>query len=308
MIRRLLLYLSTKPALGRLLARFAFTKQVVRRFVAGETVAEALAVVERLNRSGLLSAVTYLGENVTTPKEARAAAETYLSLLEEIRRRGLSCVPSVKLTHLGLDLGTGLAVENLERLLDLAREHGTLVWIDMEGSVYTDRTLALYRDLRSRYANVACVIQAYLYRSAADIEDLIGRAATVRLCKGAYREPPEIAFPKKAQVDAHYERLMTRLLSPEVVAAGVYPGLATHDERLIERGLARAREQGIPPDRFEFQMLYGIRPDLHRTLQDRGARLRVLVSFGEEWYGFFVRRLAERPANLLFFLRHLFRR
>lgn len=307
MIRRLLLYLSTKPALGRHLERAAFTKRVVRRFVAGETVGEALAVIGELERHGLLTAVTYLGENVTTPKEAQAATETYLYLLDEIHRRGLACVPSVKLTHLGLDLETGLCVENLERLLDLARAHGNRVWVDMEDSAYTDRTLALYRDLRGRYDNVACVIQAYLYRSAADLEDLIGRAATVRLCKGAYREPPRLAFPGKAQVDASYERLMTRLLSREVIAAGVYPALATHDERLIERGIARAREQGIPAERFEFQMLYGIRPDLHRSLPGRGVRLRVLVSFGEDWYRFFVRRLAERPANLLFFLRHLVR-
>lgn len=308
MIRRLLLYLSTRPALGRHLTRFAFTRPVVRRFVAGETVEEGLAAVEGLTRRGLLAAITYLGENVTTPKEARAAAETYLYLLDEIHRRRLPCVPSVKLTHLGLDLGTALCVENLERLLDLARAHGNLVWIDMEGSAYTDRTLALYRDLRGRYDNVACVIQAYLYRSERDLEDLIARAATVRLCKGAYREPPGLAFPRRAQVDANYDRLMTRLLSREAIAAGVYPGLATHDERLIELGLARAREQAIPPERYEFQMLHGIRPDLQASLPDRGARLRVLVSFGEEWYPFFVRRLAERPANLLFFLRHLVRR
>jgi proline dehydrogenase len=194
-------------------------------------------------------------------------------------------------------------VEHLERVLE--RAAGTLVWLDMESSAYTDRTLAVYRRLRARWKNVACVVQAYLRRTEADLRALIPGGATVRLCKGAYHEPVDRAFARKDEVDRSYARLAGRLLSPEAQAAGAYPAFATHDERLIRVITGQARALGIAPDRFEFQMLYGIRPDLHRVLADQGVRLRVLVPFGEDWYGYFVRRLAERPANLLFLLRNL---
>jgi proline dehydrogenase len=302
-LRRLLLHLSTKPALGRGLDRFPLSRRIVRRFVAGRTPEEVLAVLTELEKGGLHSAVTYLGENVTTIDAAAAAAETYGHLLEEIHRRGLHTTPSLKLTHLGLDLGDEIAIENVERVLGWAGD--TLVWLDMEGSAYTGRTLAAYRRLRR---HVACVVQAYLYRTEADLLALIPGGVKVRLCKGAYREPADRAFPRKADVDRNYARLAGMLLSPEAQRAGAYPGFATHDERLIRVITERAREFGIPPDRFEFQMLYGIRPDFHRRLVASGVRLRVLVPFGEDWYGYFVRRLAERPANLVFLLRGLARR
>ncbi|MBI4590167.1 MAG: proline dehydrogenase family protein [Candidatus Rokubacteria bacterium] len=307
MLRSVLLSLSGQPRLGRAMDRLPFTRRLVRRFVAGTAADDALAVIGRIQDAGLLSAITYLGENVGTEVDAQRAADVYVGLLDEIKRRNLRGVPSVKLTHLGLDLSEALCRENLARVLERAQAGATLCWIDMESSAYTDRTLALYEAVRPRYPNAACVIQAYLRRSEADIRRLIRLGATVRLCKGAYREPPRLAFPTKGEVDESYERLMDLLCSPEALAAGTYPAFATHDERLIARAARRARELHIPPEKFEIQMLYGIRQDLHVPLQRQGLRLRVLVPFGEEWYGYFMRRLAERPANLLFLLKHLFR-
>jgi proline dehydrogenase len=308
-LRKLLLHLSTKLAIGRTLDRFPASRRVVRRFVAGERIEDALPVLARLNDDGFESAVTYLGENVSTPKAARAATDTYCALLDAIHRLGLRTNPSLKLTHLGLDLGEEVVWENVERVMD--RAGGTVVWLDMEGSAYTDRTLAFYRRARARWPNVACVVQAYLYRTEADVKSLVlweggpGHPLRVRLCKGAYREPPAVAYPVKADVDRNYARLAGLLLSPAAQRAGAYPGFATHDERLIRVLLDKTRELGLPPDRFEFQMLHGIRPDLHAMLKAAGVRLRVLVPFGEDWYGYFVRRLAERPANLLFLARNL---
>jgi proline dehydrogenase len=297
------LRLSTNPGLGRALARAPLSKRLVRRFVAGERPEDALAVLSGLDARGLLTAVTYLGENVTAPKAAGTATDTYCGLLDEIHRRGLRTTPSLKLTHLGLDLGDDVALENVERVLD--RAGSTRIWIDMEGSAYTERTLQLYRQLRARWSNVACVVQAYLYRTEADLRALIPGGVTVRLCKGAYREPPDRAHPRKDDVDRNYARLAGMLLSLDAQRVQAYPGFATHDERLQRVIIDETRALGISPERFEFQMLYGIRPDLHRTLREAGVRLRVLVPFGEDWYGYFVRRLAERPANLVFLLKHL---
>ncbi len=307
MLRALLLYLSNKPGLGRAMDRLPLSRRLVRRFVAGTTPDAAFAVIERLQGARLLSAVTYLGENVLTDAESRRAADVYLGLLDEIKRRDLQCVPSLKLTHLGLDRSETLCRENLERILERAQAGATLCWIDMESSAYTDRTLALYSAVRPRYPSAACVIQAYLRRSADDVRRLVGMGATIRLCKGAYREPQRLAFVSKREVDENYARLMDLLLAPEAIAAGAYPAFATHDERLIARAARRARELGVPPEKFEIQMLYGIRHDLHAPIRDQRLRLRVLVPFGEEWYGYFVRRLAERPANLLFLLKNLVR-
>ena len=306
MLRDALLRLSTKPGIGRGLERLPVSRRVIRRFVAGETPAQALDVLASVEAGGLLTAVTYLGENVSTPKAAAAAADVYCHLIEEIRQRRLRTTPSVKLTHLGLDLGEEIAVQNVERILERAAD--TWVWIDMEGSAYTDRTLALYRRLRRRWRNVACVLQAYLHRTESDLRGLVPGGVRMRLCKGAYREPAERAFPRKEDVDRNYARLAGMLFSKEAQGAGAYAAFATHDERLIRVIAERAREFGIAPDRYEFQMLHGIRPELHRALTDLGVRLRVLVPFGEDWYGYFVRRLAERPANLRFFLTHLARR
>ena len=290
------------------MARLPAARRFVRRFVAGERAEDALQVIARLNAQGLLCAVTYLGENVATPADAAHAARAYVELVDEIERRRLSAVPSLKLTHLGLDLGEAVCRTNLEAVLARGRASSTLVWIDMESSAYTDRTLDLYARVRPSFPNAACVVQAYLRRTAKDVERLIELSATVRLCKGAYREPPELAFPDKHEVDANYARLMDRLFAADAQARGVYVGFATHDERLIARARDTARAKGIARERFEIQMLYGIRSDLHARIAADGLRLRVLVPYGEDWYGYFMRRLAERPANLVFFLRHAFRR
>ena len=308
LLRTLLLKLSTRRRIGDAMDRVPAARRFVRRFVAGASAEDALAVLERLEAQGLSSAVTYLGENVTTPEDAAHAARTYLDLVEEVERRRLHAEPSVKLTHLGLDLGEAVCRVNLERILARGRAAGIRVWIDMESSAYTDRTLALYGTVQGTYSNAACVVQSYLRRTAADVERLVELGAAVRLCKGAYREPPALAFPAKRDVDASYGRLADRLLAPDARARGVYPAFATHDESLIRRVRDLARERGVARDRFEIQMLYGIRSDLHAPLAAEGLALRVLVSYGKDWYGYFMRRLAERPANLLFFLRHLGRR
>jgi len=284
------------------MARLPAARRFVRRFVAGERAEDALQVIARLNAQGLLCAVTYLGENVATPADAAHAARAYVELLEEIERRRLSAVPSLKLTHLGLDLGEAVCRANLEAVLARGRASSTLVWIDMESSAYTDRTLDLYARVRPSFPNAACVVQAYLRRTAKDVERLIELGATVRLCKGAYREPPELAFPDKHEVDANYARLMDRFFAADAQARGVYVGFATHDERLIARARDTARAKGIARERFEIQMLYGIRSDLHARIAADGLRLRVLVPYGEDWYGYFMRRLAERPANVAFLL------
>ena len=285
--------------------RLPVTHRLVRRFVAGRAPADALAVLATIASQDLLSAVTYLGENVRVPADATRAAATYMELLDAIGRRQLRTTPSLKLTHLGLDLDETLCVANLTRILERAREVGIRVWVDMESSRYTERTLELYARLRPAHPNLACVVQAYLRRTPTDVERLVRLGASVRLCKGAYREPPDVAYPDKRDVDASYARLVDRLLAADAQDRGVYPGFATHDERLQRHALELAAARGIGPDRFELQMLYGIRHDLHAPLRAAGAPLRVLVPFGEDWYGYFMRRLAERPANLAFLLRHL---
>jgi len=287
--------------------RLPAARRFVRRFVAGPVLEDALGVVARLNAEGVDAAVTHLGENVATADDAAHAAEAYLAVLDEIARLRLRAVPSLKLTHLGLDLGESVCRANLERVASRGLATRTLVWVDMESSAYTDRTLELYRALHATHSNLACVVQAYLRRAARDVERLIEIGATVRLCKGAYREPPELAFPDKRDVDASYARLTDRLLSADALARGVYPAFATHDERMLDRARESAKRGGVGADRYELQMLYGIRHDLHAPLRAAGLRLRVLVPYGEDWYGYFMRRLAERPANLAFFFRQLVR-
>ncbi len=304
-LRSLLLALSRQPGIGRTMHRWPATRGLVRRFVAGTSADAALAVVADLETRGLGVLVTYLGENVRTPDDAEHATRVYLSLLDEAKRRGLACAPSLKLTHLGLDLDPRLCETNVTRVLARGAETGTRVWIDMESSAYTDRTLELYARLRPSYPNAACVVQAYLRRTPADLEHLVTLGAAVRLCKGAYREPPDLAFPDRRDVDAAWARLTERLLAADARARGVYPGFATHDERLQRLVIERARALGVPATAFEIQMLYGIRHDLHAALSRQGVAVCVLVPFGEDWYGYFMRRLAERPANLLFLVRNL---
>ena len=303
MMRAFLLALSRHPALGRAMDRMPLARRLVRRFVAGTRLPDGLDVVRRLNAEGLDTALTYLGENVRSVAGARAAADVYGEALDVIARERLRCTPSLKLTQMGLDLGDEVCVANTRRVVERAHAAGTFVWIDMEQSAYTERTLAIWERLRRDVPRMGCVIQAYLRRSESDIRRLAALGATVRLCKGAYLEPPTLAFPGRREVDDSYARLMGRLLAPESLARGTYPALATHDERM--HGLAA--QARVAPEKLEMQMLYGIRSDLHAGLRARGLRLRLLVPFGEDWYGYFMRRLAERPANLAFLLRNLAR-
>lgn len=307
LLRNLFLALSHSRTLQQATVSLGPARSMARRFVAGEKLEEAITAVEGLNGQGLLATLDHLGENVTSETEARDAAHESLDLLAAIDTSGVRSGISVKLTQLGLDLSPALAAENLDRIVGRAAEIDCFVRIDMESHEYVQPTLDLFEELWGRHRNVGVVIQSYLYRSANDVVRLVELGASVRLVKGAYDEPPEVAYPDKADTDASFVRLMEQLFSEEARASGVYPAIATHDTVLIDWAKEHARQQGIPPERFEFQMLYGIRTGLQRQLAADGYRVRAYVPYGEQWYPYFMRRLAERPANLLFLLRNLFR-
>jgi proline dehydrogenase len=273
------------------------------RFIAGREIEDALRVTARLNQAGLRTTLDYLGESVTTLDEAESARNVYLKLLEEIHARKLQSNVSLKLTQLGLNLSEAACRENVAAVARRARELDNFVRVDMESSSYTERTLAVVHDLHEAYGTVGAVIQAYLYRSGQDVEELIRRGIRVRLCKGAYDEPPTVAFPRSSQVDTAFRKLAESLL-----LHGNYAALATHDERLLTGLLRWAEAHHVPREGYEIQMLYGIRRDLQARFARQGHRVRVYVPFGRAWYPYLMRRLAERPANLYFALRNLFRR
>lgn len=277
-------------------------RRLATRFVAGETLTDALAVGRRLNAEGITITLDCLGESVSSIEEAAQARDVYLRTLEAMCQAGITPNVSLKLTQFGLDFSAGACRDNVEQLVKRAAEIGGFVRVDMESSEYTDRTLDLVIDLHGRYSAVGTVIQAYLYRSRKDVEKLCERGIRVRLCKGAYLEQSTVAFAKKQQVDANYVELAKLLLD-----TGEYPAIATHDERMIEAVKAHVAERKLARDSFEFQMLYGIRRDLQSKLVNEGYRLRLYVPFGEAWYPYYMRRLAERPANVLFVLRNLLR-
>lgn len=305
-MRRLLLALSENEWLRRRLSRFELSRRAARRFVAGENLSEAIEATRALNAQGIAATLDHLGENTRSAQEARTAAAEYLEILDAIQESRLHANVSLKLTQMGLDVDEALCYENVSRILERARGYGNFVRLDMEGSAYTDRTLALYERLRNAgHEHVGVVIQAYLRRSEADIKKLISRGAAVRLCKGAYAEPPTLAFMSKREVDENYRRLLALLLSEEARAQGVRAAIATHDEALITWAKQLIQERAVPHEAFEFQMLYGIRRDLQQELAREGYRVRVYVSYGEHWYPYFMRRLAERPANIFFLLRQL---
>jgi len=304
-MRSSLVWLSRRRAVGRMATRVPITRGMVTRFVAGETLDEAIGALERLNAQGLRTTVDVLGEAVASAEAARAAADQYLETLDALADRGLDRNVSVKLSQMGLQIGEEIARANLERIFERAAARDAFVRIDMEDQTTTDATLRLWRVLRpvnSGHGDSGVVIQAALRRSPADVEELVAEEARVRLCKGAYVEPTAVAWPDKADVDAAYARLMERLLRD-----GTFPAIATHDERLIARALEFARANGIGPDRFEFQMLFGVRRDLQERLVRAGYGVRVYVPFGTEWYPYFMRRLAERPANVAFVVRSILR-
>jgi proline dehydrogenase len=280
-------------------------QRLSRRFVAGTTIEDALAATRATNQLGLSVSVDNLGENVTNADEARHSAQLYHQLLDQMAAQKLNANVSMKLTHMGLDVDPTLAFDIATKLVQHAASINNFVRIDMEGSPYTQKTLDFVRELHSSPENagkVGAVIQAYLFRSEKDVEQLIAERIRVRLCKGAYKESPEISFEKKEDTDANYIKLMKMLLK-----SGVYHGIATHDENMIRATIEFAQKEKIPASAFEFQMLYGVRRDLQQKLVKDGWACRVYIPFGTEWYPYLMRRLAERPANAIFILKNLFR-
>jgi len=297
MLRAGLLWLSEQPRVFRFVRQNGLAKRFASRFVAGETVDEAVAALRDLNAAGVTASLDLLGESVTTADEAHAARDVYLQTLDRIRAARAQANVSVKLTQMGLDSDEALRIANVRTIVGRAKGHGSFVRIDMEQSSYTEKTLDLFtRVFYPEFGNaVGVVLQSYLRRTAQDVEAMIALGARVRLCKGAYQEPATVAFPAKRDVDANYVACMERLL-----ARGNYPGIATHDERIIAHAKEYARRQGIRAERFEFQMLYGVRRDLQLGLRRDGWNVRVYVPFGTHWYPYLMRRLAERPANIAF--------
>jgi proline dehydrogenase len=297
MLRSALLYLSDQKQIFRFVRNNKLAKNFANRFVAGETLETALSAVARLNARGITASLDLLGESVHNEAEARAAGQEYVNMLDRIYERRADANVSVKLTAMGLDISEDLCVAIMQKILQRAREYQTFVRIDMEGSAYTQRTLDLFEQrLYPTYRqNVGIVLQSYLYRTFADVERANSLKARVRLCKGAYKEPETVAYPEKKEVDANYLRCMHALLE-----MGNYPGIATHDEAIIRDARNFVKEKQIPVNRFEFQMLYGVRRDLQDRLVREGYRMRVYVPFGTQWYPYLMRRLAERPANVAF--------
>ncbi|MCU0626135.1 MAG: proline dehydrogenase family protein [Gemmatimonadaceae bacterium] len=297
MLRSALLYLSNQQQVFDFVRHNGMAKSFASRFVAGETVESAVAAVQELNAKGITASLDLLGESTTKESEAYAAQREYLRLLDLIHERRLDANVSVKLTAMGLDVADALCVQVTRGILDRAKQYGTFVRLDMESSAYTQRTLDLFeRHFWPDYpANVGIVLQSYLYRTPKDVERANELGCRVRICKGAYKEPESVAFPDKADVDRTYVECMRALM-----AHGNYPGIATHDEAIIAEARRFAQAEGIARDRFEFQMLYGVRRDLQEQLVRDGYRMRCYVPFGTQWYPYLMRRLAERPANVAF--------
>jgi proline dehydrogenase len=307
-LRALFISLAENRALRGIAERSSFGQKFSSRFVAGTQVSDVLQAARKVNLSGCSVSVDNLGENVTNVEEARASAAIYHELLDRIAAENLNANISLKLTHMGLDVDEQLAHDQAASLVSKAAlmNPRNFVRVDMEGSPYTSRTLDLVHELHRLPGNQGCVgavIQAYMRRSENDVEELLADRIRIRLCKGAYKEPSDIAFQKKSEVDANYVKLMKVLMK-----SGVYHGLATHDEKIIREAQAFATRENIPRDAFEFQMLYGIRRDLQQSLVKEGWRMRVYIPFGSEWYPYLMRRLAERPANVFFIAKNLFRR
>jgi proline dehydrogenase len=302
MLRSILLALSDSKGFAHWVTSNGTTRRMSRRFVAGESLEEALEAARASNDAGMLATLDYLGENVSSTADAQKARDAYLEIFDRIAEERLNANVSCKLTQLGLDLSVEFCEGLVLSVVERAASYDNFLRIDMESSIYTQRTVELVKRVRAQSPPVGAVIQACLFRSENDIHDLLSYGCRVRLCKGAYAEPAEVAFPKKADVDANYVRLM-RILLP----SGFYHGIATHDPRMIAETIRWAAERKISKDDFEFQMLYGVRTDLQRQLKRNGFRVRVYIPFGRDWFPYVMRRLAERPANVSFFLRNFFR-
>ncbi len=302
MLRAFLLFLSEKEFPKKLLTGHSWGRKLARRFIAGETLDEAVKAVRAINMEGFDATLDCLGESVHDASAAGEACQTYLGILDRLATEGLRSNVSIKLTQLGLAIDEALAVKHLCALGERARQHRNFIRIDMESSAYTESTLRVFRAVNEPPDVLGMVIQSYLRRSERDVEELLERGTRIRLVKGAYQEPPDIAFPHKKDVDANFVKLTQMLLS-----SGIYHAIATHDDRMIQATREFASAKGLSKDQFEFQMLYGIRRQLQRDLRRQGFRVRVYVPYGKQWYAYFMRRLAERPANLFFLLKNFFR-
>jgi len=302
MLRSTLLKLSDSKGFARWVTSNQTTRRMSHRFVAGEDLEEALSAARVCNDQGMLVSLDYLGENVTTAADAQRARDAYLQVFERIAAEKLNANVSCKLTQLGLDLSSEFCEGQVLSIVERAAQYDNFLRVDMEGSLYTQRTIDVVKKVRARSPSIGTVIQSYLYRSEQDIHDLLAYGCRIRLCKGAYKEPPDVAFPKKEDVDANYVKLV-RVLLP----SGFYHGIATHDPRMIAATIRCAADMKVAKDDFEFQMLYGVRTDLQRRLVRDGYRLRIYIPYGQDWFPYFMRRLAERPANLAFFARNFFR-
>lgn len=306
MLRKALLWASANPFLSRKLPTYGFVKRATRRFLPGETAEEAIAEGINLQGSGIQTTLTLLGENVTRPEEADAVVEHYLEVLESVRVKGLDAEVSVKLTQLGMDQGADGARRRLERLVRSC-DPESLVWVDMEGSAYVDGTLDIFRAVRADHQNVGLCLQAYLLRTKSDLESLMPLHPAIRLVKGAYKEPPDVAFPRKVDVDQNFIRLTNTLLRARSEQRAGRPVLGTHDPRMIAEANRMAYELGLSKDAYEIAMLYGIQAAEQERLARTGHTVRVLLSYGEAWFPWYMRRLAERPANVGFVLKQIVR-
>jgi proline dehydrogenase len=300
--RSALIYLSRHEGLKEFAARFRLFKKLTTRFVAGENIEEAIAAIRELNSEGCSASFDHLNESVDKIAEAEAEKHEYLRILERIDETGIRSNVSIKLTQFGLALDPELAYTNARAVVEEAARRGNFVRVDMEGSEVTQVTIDIFKQLRAEFGlnDVGIVLQSYLRRTHKDAQDLLKLPARIRICKGAYNEPPEVAFPDKKDTDANYIRVMQLLLS-----SGIYHGIATHDPKMIDATIAFAQREGIGKEAFEFQMLYGVRRDLQRKLARDGYNMRVYVPYGKHWYPYFMRRLAERPANVWFVLKNL---
>jgi proline dehydrogenase len=306
LMRKALLAGSTNPWLRDRATRTAFVRRSVSRFMPGEQIEDAIRAAAELKPQGITTILTKLGENLTGTDEAEQVTLHYLEVLDRIAASGLDAQISVKPTQLGLDLDRALCERNLDRLIARAEQCNNFVWIDMESSPYVEPTLALYQRTRARTARVGIALQAYLYRTAQDVESLVPLGAAIRIVKGAYLEPADVAFPRKADVDANYYKLCVRLLAPDARKPGAVLHIATHDIALADRLAAYIAEHNVPVSAYEFAMLYGIQRGQQLRLARDGRRLRVLISYGEYWFPWYMRRLAERPANMWFVVRTMF--
>ncbi len=300
--RAALLYLSRQHSLKGFFSKFPGFRQITKRFIAGENIDGAIKTILELNNQGITATFDHLGESTSSKAEAESDVREYLRVLDRIEATGVNSNVSVKLTQLGLDIDEEYCLNNTHRIVESAKHHNNFVRIDMEDSTKTDATLRIFKQLYRKFGNTGIVLQAYLYRTEKDLDDVLQMGARIRLCKGAYQEPETVAFPEKSDVDANYIKLMKKLLE-----SGIYHGIATHDMRMIRATKEFAAAEGIGKDRFEFQMLYGVRRDLMLQLAREGYRVRAYVPYGEFWYPYFMRRLAERPANVWFVLKNLFK-